>query len=126
MLQRVFARITDEEQRLAEPMARMMAQATGLPPFTYITKNARRVSSDPYIYARNLLANRLYQCPVIYLEPYVMNHWDTYQRLLLGPYMGRTLFQGKLVTSPLEDYTRGVIAGLYTYYQKARHAADVP
>lgn len=125
MLHRVFARISDEEQRLADPIAKAMAQATGLPPFTYITKNARRISANPYVYARNLLANRLYQCPVIYLEPYVMNHWDTYKRLLLGPYAGRTLFEGKLVSSPLEDYARGVTIGLYQYYQKARRTAEV-
>jgi hypothetical protein len=123
MLERLFNLTHVEEKNLAEPLARAMAAATGLPPFVYITHNARRVSSDPYIYARNLLANRLYECPVIYLEPYVMNNQETYRRLLLGEYLGRTLLDGHLVTSPLEDYARGVTAGLVAYYSSARHSA---
>jgi hypothetical protein len=124
MLKRLFTRVDVEEMRLAEPIAQAMAQATGLPPFVYLTKNARRVSPDPYVFARNLLANRLYECPVIYLEPYVMNNLETYKRLLLGPYIGRTLMDGHLVSSPLEDYARGVTAGLANYYQQARHFAE--
>lgn len=123
MLQRLFSLTHVEEKNLAEPIARAMAAATGLPPFVYLTKNARRVSSDPYIYSRNLLANRLYECPVIYLEPYVMNNPETYRRLLLGHYIGRTLLDNHLVSSPLEDYARGVTAGLVAYYSSARHPA---
>ena len=72
------------------------------------------------MYARNLLANRLYQCPVVYLEPYVMNHEETYHRLLAGHFVGRTLIGGRLQTSAMEDYVRGVVNGLVSYYQKER------
>jgi hypothetical protein len=120
MLQRLFSRAEQQEKALAGPVATAMAKSTGLPPYTYITKNARRVSSNPYVYARNLLANRMYACPVLYFEPYVMNHEETYRRLLLGHYQGRTLLGGRLVTSPLEDYVRGVVQGLVDYYTQAR------
>ena len=97
-----------------------MAKATGLPAYVYTTKNARRAGASPYVYARNLLANRLYECPVIYLEPYVMNHQETYQRLLLGHYVGRTLLGGRLQTSVIEDYVRGIVDGLVRHYQSKR------
>ena len=123
MLQRIFSRTHEEEKRLAESFAPAMAAATGLPAYVYTKPTARRIGSSPFIYARNLLANRLFQCPVIYLEPYVMNNGSTYKRLLLGPFAGRTLLDGKLVTSPQEDYTRGVVNALVTHAKKERSLA---
>jgi hypothetical protein len=120
MMQRLFAGTHRQELALSGPAASAMMEATGLPPYIYSTGNARRVSANPAVYARNLLANRLYQCPVLYYEPYVMNHEQTYRRLLLGHYVGRTLMQDQLVTSPLEDYARGVVRGLVEYYAQAR------
>jgi hypothetical protein len=120
MLQRLFSRVHEHEIPLADTVAGAMAQATALPAYVYTKNTARRVSGSPYVYARNLLANRTYQCPVLYFEPYVMNHEETYKRLLLGHYIGRTLMDGRLVSSPLEDYTRGVVRGLEEYYSANR------
>lgn len=120
MLMRLFGRVHEEELPLASAVAESMARSTGLPPYVYITPNARRVNDNAFVYARNLLANRLYLCPVVYLEPYVMNHEETYRRLLAGHYLGRTLIGGKLVSSAIEDYARGVVDGLVKHYQKHR------
>lgn len=120
MLMRLFGRVHEEELPLASAVAESMARSTGLTPYVYTTPNARRVNDNPYVYARNLLANRLYLCPVVYLEPYVMNHEETYRRLLAGHYQGRTLIGGRLVTSAIEDYARGVVDGLVKHYQKHR------
>lgn len=120
MLHRLFSRIHEEELPLAEAVAGGMSSATGLPAYLYTTPNARRVGTSPYVYARNLLANRLYQCPVVYLEPYVMNHEETYRRLLHGHFLGRTLIAGRLQSSAIEDYVRGVVNGVVAYYQKHR------
>jgi N-acetylmuramoyl-L-alanine amidase len=120
MFDRLFSRIHEEELPLAEAVATRLKHSTGLPPYVYTTPNARRVGTNPYVYARNLLANRLYQCPVVYLEPYVMNHEETYRRLLHGHFVGRTLIAGRLQTSAVEDYVRGVVEGLTEYYKKHR------
>lgn len=120
MLSRVFSRLHEVELPLAEAVADGMAKATGLPPYVYTTKNARRAGTSPYVYARNLLANRLYECPVVYLEPYVMNHEETYHRLLLGHFIGRTLLDGRLQSSAIEDYVRGIVDGLVRHYESKR------
>ena len=120
MISRVFSRAHEVELPLAEAVAENLANTTGLPPYVYTTSNARRVGTSSYVYARNLLANRLYQCPVIYLEPYVMNHEDTYRRLLLGHYRGRTLIGGKLRSSAIEEYVNGVVQGLLKYCENKR------
>jgi hypothetical protein len=120
MLERIFQRTDAEEIKLGESVANAMAQQTGLPPYVYPHHNARLAGANPYVWARNLLANRTYQCPVIYLEPYVMNNQETYERLIRGYWVGQTLIDGKLVTSPLEDYVQGIVRGLVSYYSSAR------
>lgn len=120
MLHRLFSRMHEEELPIANAVAKAMAQSTGLPPFVYMTPNARLVSETGYVYARNLLANRLFECPVIYLEPFVMNNEDVYRRLLQGPYAGRTLTNGRLRSSIYEDYAQGIIDGLVNYYRSKR------
>ncbi len=120
MLHRLFSRMHEEELPLAESVAGGLRSSTGLPAYVYTTPNARHVGTNAYIYARNLLANRIYNCPVVYLEPYVMNNEETYRRLLNGHFLGRTLIAGKLQTSAIEDYVRGVTNGVLAYYQKNR------
>ena len=122
MLTRLFNRVHEEEIPLASAVAEGMASSTGLPAYVYTTPNARKAGTNPYVYARNLLANRLYECPVVYLEPFVMNHEETYRRLLVGHYVGRTLVGGRLQPSAIEDYVRGVVQGLLSYYQNQRRS----
>jgi len=123
MFTRLFQRVHEEEIPLATRVAAGMADATGLPAYVYTTPNARHAGTNPHVYARNLLANRMYQCPVVYLEPFVMNHEETYRRLLAGHYVGRTLIGGRLTSSALEDYVRGVVQGLLNYYQTQRRTS---
>lgn len=120
MFSRLFSRVHEEEIPLATAVAEGMARATRLPAYIYTTPNARKAGANPYVYARNLLANRLYHCPVVYLEPFVMNHEETYRRLLVGHFVGRTLIGGRLQPSAIEDYVRGVVQGLVSYYQSQR------
>lgn len=120
MLSRLFSRVHEEEIPLATTVAESMARTTGLPPYVYTTPNARKAGTNPYVYARNLLANRLYQCPVVYLEPFVMNHEETYRRLVVGHFVGRTLIGARLQSSAIEDYVKGVVQGLVNYYQNQR------
>ena len=120
MLTRLFQRVHEEELPLAAALGDGLARRTGLPAYVYTTPNARRAGDNAYVYARNLLANRLYQCPVAYLEPFVMNHEETYRRLLAGHYLGRTRIGDRLQTSAVEDYVRGVVDGLVAHYQTQR------
>jgi len=122
LFQRLFSQTHEQEAALAGPVMKALAASTGLPPYRYTTPNARMINDNPYVYARNLLANRIYQCPVLYFEPYVMNHENTYRRLLLGHWVGRTLVNGRLQTSAIEDYVQGIVQGLLDYYLAVRSA----
>ena len=120
MFHRLLSRIHEEELPLADAISKGVADATHLSHYVYTTPNAKRVTKNLGVYARNLLANRLYDSPVVYLEPFVMNHEETYRRLLAGHFIGRTLIAGRLQTSAIEDYVRGVTQGLVSYFQSHR------
>ena len=98
-----------------------MAKETGLPPYHYSTSNAKLINDQrPYIYARNLLANRIYHCPVIFLEPYVMNNSTFYNRAIAGTYSGTKMVSGKKRKSLIHEYADGVVGGLVNYYRMKR------
>ena len=85
MIRRLLSRAYDEELPLAEKVATSMANETQLPAFQYpTTLTTTKVGSSGYVYARNLLATRIYRCPVIYCEPYVMNSKDAFARIQAG------------------------------------------
>ena len=111
-LLRLLQRIPDEEIRLCDAVARHLAAATGLPPFTYLGKNARKVNDNPCLWVRNLLANRVYHCPVVFTEPYVMNHQEVFDRIQAGDYDGEKEIAGKLRRSIFREYAQAVADGL--------------
>ena len=99
-----------EEESLAKAVASDLSATTRLPPFNYGagSKIASPVEGSPYVWKRNLMATRLFHCPVVFLEPFVMNsrefvsavrqgssHWhvagstaDVFERYAIGVYRG--------------------------------------
>lgn len=121
LFKRLLQRTHNEEMPINVQVANAMAQETNLPPYVYTTPNAKLVDpKNRYIYARNLLANRIYHCPVIFLEPYVMNNKLFYSRVAEGNYPGKRNLDGKYRKSLIREYADGVINGLKSYYLKNR------
>ena len=120
MLRRLLSGSFPEEVAASERVADALADATKLPPYAYTTGNAMRVGGRPYIWARNLLANRLYDAPVVFLEPYVMNSEPVWERVQAGDYEGDKMVAGELRKSIYREYADAVAAGLRAYYQQAR------
>src|SRR5213083_3081433 len=95
MIRRLLSRAYDEELPLADTVAGAMARETQLPPYQYPTTNSTtKVGTSGYVFARNLLATRLYRCPVVYCEPYVMNSKDAFARIQAGDYEGTRNING--------------------------------
>ena len=120
MLQRLLSRTHEEELPLAESSAAAMARRTQLPPYEYTTDNVLKVGATGYVYARNLIANRLFQSPVVYYEPYVMNSDEVFWRIQEGDYEGIRNVNGTDRPSIFREYADGVVAGLLDYYRSAR------
>jgi len=121
MVRRLLSRAYDEELPLADTIAGAMARETGLPPYEYPTANSTtKVGVTGYVYARNLLATRLYRCPVVYCEPYVMNCNDVFSRIQEGDYLGTRNVNGVERKSIFREYADSVTDGLIDYYSKNR------
>ena len=121
MIRRLLSRAYDEELPLADTIALAMSRETGLPPYAYPTTNSTtKVGTSGYVYARNLLATRLYRCPVVYCEPYVMNSKDVFARIQAGDYEGTRNINGVERKSIFQEYADSVADGLVEYYSKAR------
>ncbi len=118
MLERILQRIHPEEARLTAYAANVFAAETGLQPYLYETesKRALNVDNNPYLWARNLAANRSYMCPVLFYEPYLMNGKDSHERILQGDYPGMRYLNGMLRPSIFREYVDSVTKGLVNYY----------
>jgi N-acetylmuramoyl-L-alanine amidase len=118
LMVKLLNRSYDKEVSVSRSVAQGMAHATGLPPYTYTSDAAINVGGSPYVWARNLLANRLFECPVVYLEPYVMNNKEVHDRVQLGDYRGRRNINGTPRESIYREYVRGIVDGLAAHYGK--------
>jgi len=123
MIRRLLSRVCNEELPLADVMANTMAKQTGLPAFQYpTTRTTTKIGTSGYVYARNLLATRLYRCPVVYCEPYVMNNQEVFDRIQAGDYDGTRDFNGVQRKSIFREYAESVADGLEQYCRQAAGA----
>jgi N-acetylmuramoyl-L-alanine amidase len=120
MLQKLLGRCFPSELAAGTAAASAMAKATDLPAYSYTTNNALMMAGNRYLWARNLLANRLYHTPVVYFEPYVMNSEVTWERVQAGDYDGEYLIGGVMRKSIFREYVEGVVEGVKEYYGSAR------
>jgi N-acetylmuramoyl-L-alanine amidase len=123
MLRKLLGRNFPEELGFCTAVAKSMSRETGLPPYTYRTGNAANIAHNPYLWARNLLANRLYQTPVVFIEPYVMNSQLIWDRVQADDYEGEREIDGALRKSLYREYADAVADGLREYYAQARPVA---
>jgi N-acetylmuramoyl-L-alanine amidase len=121
MIRRLLSRAYDQELPLADVVATAMAKEMQLPPYQYpTTLTTTKVGTSGYVYARNLLATRIYRSPVVYCEPYVMNSNDVFARIQAGDYEGMRNVNGVERKSIFREYADSVADGLVEYYSKAR------
>jgi len=122
MLQRILQRIHPEEATLSAYAADAFTANTGLQPYQYkeASNRALNVNKNPYLWARNLAANRSYLCPVLFYEPYLMNGADSHARILQGDYEGLRYLNGMLRPSIFREYVNAVTEGLVTYYSNRK------
>lgn len=120
MMRRLLSRAYEEEIKVADTVAAKMAERLQLPAYQYTADNVTKVGNSGYVYTRNLVATRLYQCPVVYFEPYVMNNGEVFARIQAGDYEGMRSINGVERPSIFREYADSVVAGLVEYYRQAR------
>jgi hypothetical protein len=122
MLFKLLTRNYPEELAISKQVAATLSQETGLPAYAYQLPSAsvHPVPGEPYLWLRNLLANRLYRNPTIYIEPYVMNNHLVFDRVQAGDYEGEKEIDGAMRKSIYREYADAVADGLAAYFRDAR------
>lgn len=120
MIDRLLQRIYYSELEMSMAVSKTMQEETRLPAFKYYGKWGKKVCDDRYVWARNLIANRSFMCPVIFLEPYCMNSYEVHSRIQEGEYSGLRSFGGKYRKNIYQEYADGVTSGLVKYFRKKR------
>ena len=100
------------ERLISENMAQAFAQKTRLPAFAYKGPNALKIGEVEGVWARNLLANRIYESPVIFLEPYIANSKAVYKWIQKGDFDGQKKIGNQMKTSLIREYAEAVVLGL--------------
>lgn len=116
MLLRLLKGYHEVELALGEAMASAMRDATGLPAYLYSGDNAARIGDDDYLWVRNLMAGRVYDCPVLFLEPWQANSVAVYEWAAAGDYDGLREFGGVERASLPVVYSAFVVEGLQRYF----------
>ena len=112
MIWRLVNRWAYKEGLIADHLSKAFAQVTELPAFAYKGPNALKIGEVEGVWARNLLANRIYEAPVVFLEPYIANSAVVYQRIQLGDYENRKIINGEKRASLVREYVDAVLIGL--------------
>jgi hypothetical protein len=118
MLRKLLDRTAVQEERGCALVGQSMLDTFKYPPDIAGNMSARRVTDVPSVYARDLLANRIYHGPVIYCEGPYMNARDAYYRIIAGDYLGMRTIQGQSVPSIYRDYASSVEKGILKYFGK--------
>jgi hypothetical protein len=126
LVHKILQGIHDEEAAVGATVADTFAEISKLPPYQYLpdAPNVRSINGHPFLWARNLLANRLYDCPVIFMEPYVMNSTVDYARIQAGDYEGVREIAGEMRPSIFQEYADGLTEGLRRHYSTHRRQTE--
>jgi N-acetylmuramoyl-L-alanine amidase len=117
LLRKLLDRTAVQEERGCALVGQSMLDTLKYPPEDYPgTYFAHHVTDVPSVYARDLLANRIYHGPVIYCEGPYMNARDAYYRIIAGDYLGLRTIQGQSVPSIYRDYATSVEKGVLKYF----------
>jgi N-acetylmuramoyl-L-alanine amidase len=117
LLRKLLDRTAVQEERGCALVGQAMLDTLKYPPEDYPgTYFAHHVTDVPSVYARDLLANRIYHGPVIYCEGPYMNARDAYYRIIAGDYLGLRTIQGQSVPSIYREYAAAVEKGVLEYF----------
>jgi len=121
LFQKLFANVAPVEIEIADAITREMQAVMQMKPENYGDWSAaNRVNDNPYIWSRNVIANRLFPGPVIFAEGAYMNDYDTFYRIQAGDYEGVKMIRGKEYPSLFREFADAMAEGLIKHYRQKR------
>ncbi len=115
---KVFENPSPVEFEIADVITREMERVWQMPPEDYESWLASdRVNDNPYIWSRNVLANRAFPGPVIFLEGPYMNDRDTFYWIQEGDYEGERDIRGVMRPSLFRQFADITADALVAHYR---------
>ena len=78
---------------------------------------AHASGASPYVWHRNLIANRMFDGPVVFVEGPYMNDREIYRWIQAGEYEGTQVFAGKSRGNVFREYAEQVADGVISYFR---------
>lgn len=104
---------------MGEKIGESIAKNLESPPENYLEWTASNPASDnPYVWSRNLLANRLFNGPTVFIEGPYMNDRTMFYRLIEGDYDGERTIRGKKYRSIFREFAETLAEGIIEYYKE--------
>jgi N-acetylmuramoyl-L-alanine amidase len=121
LLSQLLEQNEEIELKLSSKMANRMKESLQMAPELYKNWSAVvPIKNEPYIYARNLAANRWFEGPTVFVEGPYMNAKDAYERIIAGDYEGEKVIQGVSLPSLYRQFAVSVAQGVVDYYRTAK------
>ncbi|MEM9445759.1 MAG: N-acetylmuramoyl-L-alanine amidase [Verrucomicrobiota bacterium] len=117
LMRKVLEKSIYKEIDMSEKIIEQLVKKWDVSPENYDSwPMANRVSENDYVWSRNLLANRLYPGPVIFIEGPYMNDKKTFNRLIQGDYEGIRIIDNIPQRSLFREFAEGIVDGIIKYY----------
>lgn len=119
LFRKLFEYVAPVEIEIADALTNGMREVMNMPPEDYSSwPAAHRVNDNPYVWSRNVIANRLFPGPVIFAEGPYMNDTEAFYRIQAGDYEGVKTIRGKEFPSIHREFAGAMAGGLIQHYRQ--------
>lgn len=113
LFRKLLENSTPSELAIGGAIGQQFKEKWGVPPENYAGSGYAHASgASPYVWHRNLIANRLFRGPVIFVEGPYMNDRSTYGWIQAGAYEGSRMVAGRDRQNIFREYADRVADGV--------------
>ena len=118
LLRKLLENSTPVELGVGEAIGKQFRERWAFRPENYEGSGYAHASgAGPYVWHRNLIANRMFDGPVVFVEGPYMNDRTVYPWIQAGEYEGTRVFAGKSRGNIFREYAEQVAAGVIGYFR---------
>jgi len=119
LLRKLLENSTPVELGVGQAIGEQFQKQWGFRPENYEGSGYSHASgAGPYVWYRNLIANRMFDGPVVFVEGPYMNDRNIYPWIQAGEYEGVRVFAGKGRGNLFREYANQVAAGVIDYFRR--------
>ena len=118
LFRKLLENSTPVELGVGEAVGRQFQERWGFRPENYEGSGYAHASgAGPYVWHRNLIANRMFDGPVVFVEGPYMNDRMMYPWIQAGEYEGTRVVSGRSRGNIFREYAEQVAAGVIGYFR---------